>query len=130
MEMAARDDGPHCRKGHSRAGRRDVACRRTALVGRSGGPLSAVSRRSDLDRVVTAKPSEIYDAIAPILGLEPTCRGELIRLTHEQIAALVGTCRETTTKVLGEFADRGLLRPGRGRITLPGRDGITADNGD
>jgi CRP-like cAMP-binding protein len=84
----------------------------------------------DLERVVTAKPSELYDAIAPILGLEPTCRGELIRLTHEQIAALVGTCRETTTKVLGEFADRGLLRPGRGRITLPGRDGITADNGD
>jgi CRP/FNR family cyclic AMP-dependent transcriptional regulator len=53
-----------------------------------------------------------------------------LRLTHEQIAALVGTCRETTTRVLGEFADRGLVRLGRGRITLLDRDGLTAENGD
>jgi hypothetical protein len=33
-------------------------------------------------------------------------------------------------KVLGEFADRGLLRLGRGRITLLDRDGLTAENGD
>jgi CRP-like cAMP-binding protein len=57
-------------------------------------------------------------------------RGEQIRLTHEQVAALVGTARETATKVLGEFADRGLVRLGRGRITLLDRDGLTAEAGD
>ncbi|PSL02704.1 CRP-like cAMP-binding protein [Haloactinopolyspora alba] len=45
-------------------------------------------------------------------------RGQQITLTHEQLAALVGTSRETATKVLGEFADRGLLRLGRGRIVV------------
>lgn len=45
-------------------------------------------------------------------------RGVHIALTHEQVAALAGTSRETTTKVLGEYADLGLLRLGRGRITI------------
>lgn len=50
-------------------------------------------------------------------------RSPVVRLTHEQLAALVGTSRETATKILGEFADRGLVRLGRGRITVvdPGR---------
>jgi CRP/FNR family cyclic AMP-dependent transcriptional regulator len=51
-------------------------------------------------------------------------------LTHDQLAALVGTSRETATKVLGEFADRGLVRLGRGRITLLDVDGLTAEAGD
>ncbi|MEU9213664.1 helix-turn-helix domain-containing protein [Streptomyces sp. NPDC048415] len=41
-----------------------------------------------------------------------------ITLTHEQLAALAGTSRETCTKVLHEFATRGLLRLARGRITV------------
>lgn len=36
----------------------------------------------------------------------------------EQLAALAGTSRETCTKVLHDFADRGLLRHARGRITV------------
>jgi CRP-like cAMP-binding protein len=39
-------------------------------------------------------------------------------LTHEQLAALAATSRETTTKILGEFADRGLITLGRARITI------------
>ncbi|MGH2705859.1 MAG: Crp/Fnr family transcriptional regulator [Actinomycetota bacterium] len=41
-----------------------------------------------------------------------------VLLTHEQIAALVGTTRETATKVLGDLADEGLIRLSRGRITV------------
>jgi CRP-like cAMP-binding protein len=48
----------------------------------------------------------------------PLARGVQINLTHEQLAGLAGTSRETTTKVLGEFADRGMISLGRGRITL------------
>lgn len=40
---------------------------------------------------------------------------------------LCDTSRETATKVLGEFADRGLLRRGRGRITLLDIDGLAGD---
>ncbi|MCC3764936.1 helix-turn-helix domain-containing protein [Glycomyces sp. TRM65418] len=39
-------------------------------------------------------------------------------LVHEQLAALVGTSRETTMKVLGELAESGVAKLGRGRITV------------
>ena len=42
----------------------------------------------------------------------------LVIRTHEQLAALAGTSRETCTKVLHDLADRGLLRLARGRITV------------
>jgi CRP-like cAMP-binding protein len=48
----------------------------------------------------------------------PLARGVQINLTHEQLAGLAGASRETTTKILGEFADQGLIGLGRGRITL------------
>jgi CRP-like cAMP-binding protein len=48
----------------------------------------------------------------------PLGRGLQVSLTHEQVAALAGTSRETTTKVLNEFADQGLLRLGRGKLTI------------
>ena len=51
-------------------------------------------------------------------------------LTHEQIAALVGTSRETATKILGDLADRGLVRLGRGRITLLDQDRLADEGGE
>lgn len=41
-----------------------------------------------------------------------------IRLTHEQLADLVGATRETVTRVLGELRDRGALTLRRGRIIV------------
>ena len=57
-------------------------------------------------------------------------RAPVVALTHEQIAALVGTSRENATKILGDFADRGLIRLGRGRITLLDVAHIVAEAGD
>ena len=57
-------------------------------------------------------------------------RGPVVALTHEQVAALAGTSRETATKVLGDFAERGLIRLGRGRITLLDIGRISAETGD
>ncbi|MFL9654854.1 Crp/Fnr family transcriptional regulator [Streptomyces sp. PB17] len=54
----------------------------------------------------------------PARPLRPTARHPQIALTHEQIAALAGTSRETCTKTLRDFAERGLLRLARGRITV------------
>ena len=64
------------------------------------------------------------------LGRGPAGRGPQIAPTHEQIAALVGTSRETATKVLGEFAGRGVIRLGRGRITVLDRDAIRREAGN
>ena len=41
-----------------------------------------------------------------------------VKLTHEQVAALAGSSRETTTKILNEYADQGLVSLGRGRINI------------
>jgi CRP-like cAMP-binding protein len=62
------------------------------------------------------------------LGVGP--RTAQVALTHEQLAALVGTSRETATKVLGELADRGLIRLARGKITIVDLAGISAEAGD
>ncbi len=62
------------------------------------------------------------------LGVGP--RTAQVALTHEQLAALVGTSRETATKVLGDFADRGLIRLARGKITILDPAAISAEAGD
>lgn len=41
-----------------------------------------------------------------------------VRLTHEQLSGLVGTSRETTTKTLNDFQERGLVRLRRGRVAV------------
>jgi CRP-like cAMP-binding protein len=55
--------------------------------------------------------------------------GDPLRLTHAQLAALVGATRERTTTALGELADERLveLRRGRIRITDPQRLASLAD---
>ncbi|MFE0250800.1 helix-turn-helix domain-containing protein [Streptomyces sp. NPDC059010] len=49
-------------------------------------------------------------------------RSPQIALTHQQIAALAGTSRETTTKVLRDFADKQPIRLARGRISVLERE--------
>jgi CRP-like cAMP-binding protein len=53
-----------------------------------------------------------------------------VLLTHEQIAALVGTSRETATKVLGDLASQGLIRLSRGRITVLDPAAVAAQAGE
>ncbi|WP_241837919.1 helix-turn-helix domain-containing protein [Streptomyces sp. CB03234] len=65
----------------------------------------------------------------PAGPLRPGTRHPQITLTHEQLAALAGTSRETATKVLHEFADRGLLRQARGRITVLAPDQLRDEAG-
>lgn len=47
-----------------------------------------------------------------------------VRLTHEQLAGLLGATREATSKTMADFAARGLIRQGRGRITIDDVDGL------
>jgi CRP/FNR family transcriptional regulator, cyclic AMP receptor protein len=49
-----------------------------------------------------------------------------IRITHEQLAGLLGATREATSKVLAEFAAQGLIRQVRGRITILDHDHLNS----
>lgn len=41
-----------------------------------------------------------------------------IRLTHDQLAGLLGATRESTSKTMADLASRNLIRQGRGRIVV------------
>lgn len=45
-------------------------------------------------------------------------RAPEVRITHEQLAELVGSSRETTTKVLNELRDQGMIDLRRGKVAL------------
>jgi len=48
----------------------------------------------------------------------------VIRLTHDDLAAAVGSVRETVTKVVGELAREGYIKSGYGKITLTDLKGL------
>ena len=94
-----------------------IAARISETLGRR---LAQLEQRLS-DAVFKSVPERIAGALsvtaAPrhVLGLGRVLQ---VQLTHEQLAALAGTSRETTTKVLGEFAEQGVISLGRGRITI------------
>lgn len=78
-----------------------------------GSRVAELERRLG-DTVLKSVP----ERIAATLARMAMSGGTTIRLTHEQLADLVGTSRETATKVLGELADRRLVGLRRGRIVV------------
>lgn len=98
-----------------------------------GTRLADMERRLT-DSVFKSVPQRIASTLCTLAQGSPRsgvlARGQQVTLTHEQLAALVGTSRETATKVLGELADHGLLRLGRGRITVLDVAGIEAQAGE
>jgi len=47
-----------------------------------------------------------------------------VRLTHDQLAGLLGATREATSKAMSDLAARGLIRQGRGRVLVLDREGL------
>jgi CRP-like cAMP-binding protein len=86
------------------------------------------------DSFFKSVPQRVASTLCTLAGQQPrhvlSPRGQVIAITHEQIAELAGTSRETATKVLGDFADRGMIRLGRGRITIVNGSELTAQAGD
>jgi CRP/FNR family cyclic AMP-dependent transcriptional regulator len=107
-----------------------ISARITEILGQR---LRDMERRLS-DTVFKTVPERIAGTLATLASQQRryglTARTNVVALTHEQIAALVGTSRETTTKILGEFADRGLIKLGRGRITVLDPEGIRDHIGD
>lgn len=107
-----------------------VAARLTETLGRR---LAEMERRLT-ETVFKSVPQRIASTLVTLAAADqPTPlrrRGPVVTVTHEQLAALVGTSRETTTKVLGELADTGLVKLGRGRITILDLAGVKHQCGD
>lgn len=106
-----------------------IAMRISEILGRR---LAELERRLS-DTVFKSVPQRIAATLC-LLAAEQRKRslgrGVQVVLTHEQIAALTGTSRETATKVLGEYAERGLLRLSRGKVTVLDPGGIAAEAGN
>ena len=85
------------------------------------------------DTVFTSVPQRVATTLCLLADQEPRrrlARGIQIQLTHEQVSALAGISRETTTKILNEYADHGLVHLGRGRITINDLPRLTAETGE
>lgn len=64
---------------------------------------------------IAAELLELQDSALATLGE----RGEaVVRITHDDLAAAVGSVRETVTKVVGELAREGAIQAGYGKISL------------
>jgi CRP-like cAMP-binding protein len=94
-----------------------IAARISATLGHRLGELE--QRLSDA--IFKSVPERIAGTLATLAqghASRAMGRGVQVKLTHEQLAALAGTSRETTTKILGEFSDQGLVSLGRGRVNI------------
>ena len=97
-----------------------------------GNRVSQLERRLS-DTVFKSVPQRVATTLCLLADQEPRRflgRGVQIQLTHEQVAALAGTSRETTTKILNEYADQGLVHLGRGRITIADLPRLAAEAGE
>lgn len=107
-----------------------IASRITAIL---GARLVEMERRLS-DSVFKSVPQRVATTLLmlapPPRRLRLGLRTPTVALTHVQLAGLVGTSRETVTKILGDFADRGLVALSRGRITLTDPQGLAAEAGD
>lgn len=104
-----------------------IATRIAEILGRR---LVQMERRLS-DTMFKTVPQRIAATLSTLVtGQPPTAGAHQITLTHEQLAALAGTSRETATKALGDLAERGLLRLGRGKITILDPDWFATEAGD
>lgn len=100
----------------------------TRIAETMGRRLAELEQRLS-DTVFKSVPERVAGTVATLAEGRGRLRGGQVRITHEQLAALAGTSRETTTKVLGDLADQGLITLGRGRITVLDIDGLRTIGG-
>lgn len=105
-----------------------IAARNAEILGRR---LTEVDRRLS-DSTLKSVPQRVASTLVTFATEQGRRFGRstpVVALTYEQLAALGGTSRETTTKTLGDFAYRGLIKLGRGRITVLDRTRLDAEAG-
>ncbi len=107
-----------------------IALRITEALGRR--MLEAEQRLADF--ALKALPQRLATLLAGLAERQPPRLfrpGQReVRLTHEQLADLVGTHRETATKVLNELRAAGLIELRRGRVLVRDVAALRAWGGD
>ncbi|AXT85005.1 cyclic nucleotide-binding protein [Aeromicrobium sp. A1-2] len=106
-----------------------IAARISEFLGKR---VSLLERRL-ADTVFKSVPQRIAGTLCLLADQAPRRtlgRGIQIQLTHEQVAALSGTSRETATKILNEYAVQGMVHLGRGRITITDLARLAAEAGE
>lgn len=103
-----------------------IAARISETLGRR---LAQVEQRLS-DAIFKSVPERIAGTLLVLASTRPLGRTVQVHITHEQLAALAGTSRETTTKVLGELAGQGLVALGRGRVVILQPSGLEQLAGD
>jgi CRP/FNR family cyclic AMP-dependent transcriptional regulator len=66
---------------------------------------------------------------ALLLELEGDERENVVYVTHQELADMLGTWRETISKTLQDFRRRGLVASGRRQVTLLDRQGLQLEAG-
>jgi len=64
-----------------------------------------------------------------LLELAADSRDSLVEVTHQELADMLGTWRETISKTLQDFRRRGLVASGRRRLTLLDKEGLELEAG-
>jgi CRP-like cAMP-binding protein len=64
-----------------------------------------------------------------LLNLGGARNQAVVSVTHQELADMLGTYRETVSKTLQELRRRGLVSPGRRRLTLLDVDALRAEAG-
>ncbi|WP_038047676.1 helix-turn-helix domain-containing protein [Thermus caliditerrae] len=82
-----------------------------------------------IERLATQRLKNRMAAALLELAETPLAKEEegqlVLRATHDELAAAVGSVRETVTKVIGELAREGYIRSGYGKIVLKDIKGLT-----
>lgn len=70
--------------------------------------------------------ARLADLLLELGGKDPE---GAVRATHQELADMLGTWRETISKTLQEFRRRGLVASGRRLLTLLDREGLSLESG-
>ncbi|WP_448006776.1 Crp/Fnr family transcriptional regulator [Agromyces bauzanensis] len=99
-----------------------IAIRISRLLGEQVARLE--ERLTDL--ALRPLQARVASTLVRLAGAQRTPRlgNPTIRLTHDQLAGLLGATRESTSKTMADLASRGLIRQARGRIVLLDLDGL------
>ena len=100
------------------------------IISGLGRRLAEVEQRL-ADAVLKPVPQRLAAVLCQLVQAAPEAgllspRGPEIQLTHEQLADLVGTTRVTTTRLLGDLRDAGVVRLRRGGVVALDRDRLRA----
>ena len=98
-----------------------IAIRISRLLGEQVARLE--ERLTDLAlRPLAAQVASTLLKLGDAAGPPRFGQARTIHLTHEQLAGLLGSSREATSKIMGDLSAKKAIRQGRGRIIIQDRD--------